>query len=102
MYWQTHAAHNGTVSFSGEPFKGSRRLVDTSTAPPEQQFPGDGVGLEAVTSRRNCHLLEGIKPSLGFKPTFKCHTPLFEGQDVRLAVLEKFSSKVKHVPLAGM
>ena len=52
-------------------------------------------------SRRNRHLVEGIEPSLGFKLAFECHTPLFEEQDVRLAVLEKFSSKVKHVAFAS-
>ena len=45
-------------------------LVDTPTAPPEQRFAGDGVGLEAVgpqlaiASRRSRHLLEGIEPAL--------------------------------------
>ena len=32
----------------GQPFEGRRRLVATSTAPPERRFAGDGVGLEAV------------------------------------------------------
>ena len=77
-------------------------MVDTPTAPPEQRFAGDGVGLEAVgpqlaiASRRDRHLLEGIEPGLGFKLAFERHTSLFEEQDVRLAVLREFSSKLKH------
>ena len=36
------------LGFPGQPFEGRWRLVDTSTAPPEQGFAGDGVGLKAV------------------------------------------------------
>ena len=36
------------MSFPGQPFEGRRRLIDTSTAPPEQRFAGDGIGLKAV------------------------------------------------------
>ena len=36
------------MSFPGQPFEGRRRLIDTVTAPPEQRFAGDGVGLQAV------------------------------------------------------
>ena len=42
-----------------------------------------------------------MEPGLGFKLTFEGHTSLFEEQDVRLAVLEQFVSKVKHVPFAS-
>ena len=95
------------IGFPGQPFEGRRRLVNTATTPPEQRFVGDGVGLEAavpvvtIASRRNRHLFEGIEPGLGFKLAFECHTPLFEEQDVRLAVLEEFSSKLKHVPFTN-
>ena len=34
------------MGFPGQPFR--RRLIDTTTAPPEQQFAGDGIGLKAV------------------------------------------------------
>ena len=33
------------MGFPGQPFEGRRRLIDTATAPPEQRFAGDGVGL---------------------------------------------------------
>ena len=33
------------MGFPGQPFEGRQRLIDTSTAPPEQRFAGDGVGL---------------------------------------------------------
>ena len=36
------------MGFPGQPFEGRRRLIDTSTAPPEQRFAGDGIGLKAV------------------------------------------------------
>ena len=36
------------MGFPGQPFEGRRRLINTSTAPTEQWFAGDGIGLEAV------------------------------------------------------
>ena len=36
------------MGFPGQPFKGRGRLIDTSTAPAEQWFAGDGVGFKAV------------------------------------------------------
>ena len=36
------------MGFPGQPFEGRRRLVDMSTAPPEQRFADDGIGLEAM------------------------------------------------------
>ena len=38
----------GEMGFPCQPFEGRRRLIDTSTAPPEQRFAGDGIGLKAV------------------------------------------------------
>ena len=36
------------MGFPGQPFEGRRRLIDTATAPSEQRFAGDGIGLKAV------------------------------------------------------
>ena len=36
------------MGFPGQPFEGRWRLIDTSTAPPEQRFAGDGIGLKAL------------------------------------------------------
>ena len=36
------------MGFPGQPFEGRRRLIDTSTAPPEQRFAGHGVDLKKV------------------------------------------------------
>ena len=46
-----------------------------------------------IASRRDRHLFKGIEPGLGFKLTFECYTPLFEEQDVQLAVLEEILVK---------
>ena len=39
------------MGFPGQPFEGRRRLIDTATAPPEERFAGDGIGLKAVGPR---------------------------------------------------
>ena len=36
------------MGFPGQPFEGRRRLIDTTTAPPEQRFAGNGIGLKEV------------------------------------------------------
>lgn len=51
-----------------------------------------------ITSPRDRHLLEGIEPGFGFKLSLERQTPLFEEQNIRLAVLEEFFLKIKHVP----
>ena len=91
------------MGFPGQPFEGRWRLIDTSTAPTEQQFAGlKAVGpYLPIASRRDRHLIKGIETGLGFKLAFEHHTPLFKEQDVRLTVLEQFSSKVKHVLFAS-